>query len=388
MNPISHRSIVFMVTELGRGGAETQLVRIAQCLKERGWDVGVISLMPLEGYEKNLADAGIPTESLGMRRRSPNLSAIVRLARLLRDRRPAILTTFLYHANLLGRLVGRASRIPVIVTSVRGSSFGGFHRFTLEVVLERCRLNQVTTTNSENVRRRLISAGVAREKRSLVIPNGIDIADYERDESVRDEVRAELTLGPADILLLAVGNLREVKDYPTMLRAFDIAHMRFRRTHLYIAGKGTPPWSAVPPETRKRVDGVVHFLGQRDDVARLLKAADALVLSSRSEGLPNAIMEALATGIPVVSTDVGGVRELIEDGVSGYLAPPGDWLRLGEMISTVVALPPETRKSMGDAGRGHVREHFGLTGVVDRWESLFVGLLADYQNKTRRRANV
>lgn len=119
-----------------------------------------------------------------------------------------------------------------------------------------------------------------------------------------------------------------------------------------------------------------HLLGFRNDVAELLQAADALVLSSAWEGLPNSVMEALSAGKPIVATRVGGVPELVHDRESGLLVPPGNPQALSEAMRRMMEMPGEQRKRMGEAGRAHIRKEYDMTRVVEQWEDLFVELMS------------
>ena len=121
----------------------------------------------------------------------------------------------------------------------------------------------------------------------------------------------------------------------------------------------------------------VHFLGVRRDIPDLMNGADAFVLASAWEGLPMVLLEAAASGLPLVATDVGGVREIVRDGINGFLCPPGQSDALADVMKRVMALPPEKRAAMGEASRELVRRTFDIDQVVTRWEQLYQRLLED-----------
>ena len=120
-----------------------------------------------------------------------------------------------------------------------------------------------------------------------------------------------------------------------------------------------------------RLEGQVEFLGERDDVPQLLRAADGFVLSSAWEGMPNAVMEAMAAALPVVATDVGDVPELVEDRTSGFVVQPGDSEALADRMLSLMAMPPDQRRAMGERGLERIRARFENERVVDEWEALF-----------------
>jgi glycosyltransferase involved in cell wall biosynthesis len=159
------------------------------------------------------------------------------------------------------------------------------------------------------------------------------------------------------------------KDYPTMLRAFASQ----RGAILLIAGEG--PQEAELRALARELAVDARFLGRVDDMPALMNAADALVLSSVVEGLPMALIEAAASGLPAVATGAGGVREAILDGHTGFITPPGDTAALAEAMARLAALPPQERTRMGMAARAHAVARFDLKGVAAEWDHVYRELL-------------
>lgn len=365
------RSILFLATGLDRGGAETQLARVARGLHERGWRVRVASLLPPGEVGEELTAAGLEVSGL-LRPGDRPWRAALPLFRLLRQTRPLVLATFMYHANVFGRLWGRAAGVPVIVSSIRNVEFGGRLRVITEGLT--ARLDSATTTNSERVARALEQHVVFRGFDLKVIPNAVALNGYEMDPDARSRVRRTEGAGDA-FVWLAVGHLYEQKDYPTLLNAFARLPDGPGEARLWIAGDG--PESAPLHQLARdlHLENKVRFLGFRTEVVELLAAADAVVLSSAWEGSPNAVLEALAAARPVVATDVGGVRELVEHGQSGYLVPCGNPAALASAMSRLAALSPEERTAMGVRGRTAVFHRHELEAVITEWESLFIDRL-------------
>ena len=291
--------------------------------------------------------------------------------------RPDVLVSFLFHANLVSRLYGRAWGVPALLTSIRSETFGDWKREWLERGLQRVALEHCVVTNSQLVADAMVRDGILPAGRAEVVPNGIDMAGYDQVER-RAAARSELGIEEGEFLWLGVSNLRPIKDVPGMIRGFAAAHRVHPRSRLRLAGAGEPDPAIEGALEEAALDpGVLELLGERRDVPRLLDAADALVLSSRHEGLPNVVLEALTAGKPVVSTDVGGVRELVEHGVSGYVVPARDPRALGQAMRRLMDLDPAARQAMGRAGQDRVRQRFDLERVTDRWEQLFERALAD-----------
>ena len=362
-----------MTTGLGYGGAETQLVRLATRLKARGWNVHVVSMLPPQAYVGDLQRAGISVVSLGMRRGIPDPKALFRLVFILRREKPQLLTTFMYHANLLGRVAGRLAGVPVVVSSIRNERFGGTLRDRIMRVTDS--LADVTTVNSHLAGQAIVRRGVVPAKKLRVIPNGLDTARFVWSPDLRKHVREALGVDEGSFLWLAVGRLEQQKDYPNLLEAFVRVVRERSEAALRIAGEGPLRPALEGTVRRLGLEQRVIFLGVRADVPRLLAAADAFVLASAWEGLPNVVMEAMAAGKPVVATRVGGVPELVEHGKSGFLVPPKDPEALAVAMLRLMALSDETRARMGEAGQAHVRANYELERVVDKWEALYQELL-------------
>ncbi len=230
-------------------------------------------------------------------------------------------------------------------------------------------------TNSSIVATSLIERGVVSSERIKVIYNGIYTQEYADRSIDRVLIRKQLGIGEDEFCWLAVGNVSVAKDYPTLLRAFALVKKQYPNAQLRVAGGLW--YDEVKDELDRLLDhhalhDHVQFLGQRTDVPALLHAADAFVLSSRTEGLPNAVMEAMATGLPVVATDVGGVRELVENEVSGYVVPSLKPDVLAQAMLQLTDLSSSERKEMGMAGQKHIRNTFELEVVCQQWEDLFV----------------
>lgn len=358
-----------MVTRLERGGAEKQLVHLARELKARGWQVDVLSLMPPIAYSEELEQHGVTVTSLGLTTTSQLPQAFFRAQRYLRKTRPPVLCTFNYHADLLGRVAGKLAGVPVVTSSLRNEKFGGRVRDLL--IRLTTPLTPITTTNSQLAAASLIKRGVVPKDRMRVIPNGIATDTYLSDADTRQAARHSLGLTDTDFVWLTVGRLEPQKDHASLLQAFSQLAPSNR---LLIAGEGALLDTLTAQVDALELTDRVQLLGLRRDIPELLSAADAFVLSSVFEGLPNVIMEALAAGVPVVSTDVGGVRELVAAGKSGLIIPPSDVGALSEAMRQLAALPAKTRQQWGNYGQTHIQQSYDLARVIDQWETLFLEL--------------
>ena len=354
-----------MTNGLTRAGAETQLVRLASVLRENGDDVTVLSILPTEAFADELAAIDVEIVCARLRPHLRGLSAIEDGTQMLRSWRPDVLISFVYQANILGRVAGRLAGVPVVISSIRNEHFGGPNRERLMRATDR--LCTLTTTNSRLAAESLIRRGIVPRHRLVVIPNAIDPSPFNRTDAERAAIRQGLGLRPGQFTWLAAGRLEPQKDYPSLLRALARRRLSPGNDQLLVAGRG-----ALGPELAALADklGIAercHFLGVRDDIPDLIAACDAVVLSSRFEGLPNVVMEAMAGGRPVVATRVGGTPELVDDGVSGLLVNPGDPDALSAAMAEVAHAPAERRRAMGARGQVVVAERYAPQVVGDRW---------------------
>jgi len=368
---MSDLRILFFSTGLAYGGAETQLVRLSTRLKSRGRKVGVVSLTPPKAYVENLKAAGIPVFSLGIQRKLPDPRPVLRLAWIIWKWRPHIIHSFMVHANLLARLVRIFAPVPVLICSVRSINEGGRFRELLYRLTDP--LCDLTTQLSRAGLERYVRIGAVPRRKIRYIPNGVDTERFKPNLEDRLKVRKEL--GIDGFAWLAVGRFDPPKNYPTMLQAFARVIHKHPDTVLLIAGDGPLKKTTENMARELGIEKQVKFLGIRCDIPQLMNAADAYVMSSSWEGMPNVLLEASATGLPIVATDVGGNSEIVLNGVTGFLVPPRNPEALAEAMLRLMSLSIEEREKMGKMARKHVEVNFNLDRIVDLWESLYYELL-------------
>jgi glycosyltransferase involved in cell wall biosynthesis len=350
--------VALLTTNLARGGAETQVALLARGLRARGWSVSVISLLPPTAFEPELTSAGVPVFSLDMEPGRPDPLGCWCLLRILRDLRPHILHSHMFHANLMARLVRLLAPVPVLISTVHSVAESGrgsdsmFWRDWLYRITGPLATQTVAVTKA------------VPGKNLRVIPNGVDTTRFRPNPAVRLKMREQLGLGQ-EFVWLAAGRLMWKKGYETMLRAWA----RLDGGVLLIAGAG-------PQESELRGLGSgARFLGKREDVADLMAAADGFVQSSVVEGLPVALLEAASSGLPCVAADTGGVSEIVLNERTGYLVPAADVASLAAAMSRMMSLASEQRRQMGVAAREHVCGQFDQNVVLSRWEELYRELL-------------
>ena len=372
------KRVVILTSALAYGGAEVQLVRLALALRTRGWVVDIVMMLPSEAFVSELKAQGVGLHSLGMRRGSDvrgGLAGVRGLAgtvTLLRQLRPDLLVSFNFPGNALGRVAGRLAGVPVI-SSIRNEFFGGARRERFMRVTNF--VDAATTTNSQLAADSLVRRGVVKRDKLHLTPNGLTEAQFQTYPAEAQHLRQALGVTEDTFLWVAVGRLEPQKAYPNLLGAFKRLGSGDTKVALLIAGQGRLHGDLELLLTSLGLSGQVRLLGLRKDVPVLLSAADAFVLASSWEGLPNVLMEALAAATPAVATRVGGVEELLQAG-TGYTARPGDPEALAGAMRRMIDHSPEERAAMGKKGQAFVRERYGMERVVDIWEGLFLDLLA------------
>ncbi|CAN5171382.1 glycosyltransferase [soil metagenome] len=371
--PSAHPRIVIVTGKLDRGGAEQHIVRIAPALKSAGIDIELFLLERGGVLEKELADQGVVIRGLnrstGLMRHLVHSS--YELFRYLRAARPDAVHFFLPQPYLVGSVVAMAARQRVRIMSRRSLNHYQW-RHPLLARFERWlhRSTSVLLGNSKAVIEQLEQES-AEHDRIALIHNGIVLPNLPSLD-MRAHVRAELGVSGAAFVIVVVANLISYKGHRDLFDAL-----------VPIAGSLPDPWQLVlvgrdagaEADLRSHADAIelsghVIWAGERSDVPRILSAADVFVLPSHQEGFSNALIEAMASGLPVIATAVGGNVDAIVDGESGQLVA----LRAPEQLGAAIlqlALDPERRKSYGAAARQRVERVFSFEICVSRYENLY-----------------
>ena len=357
-----------LITSTGVGGAERQVYDLAATFRSRGWGVGVVSMLPMDEQFLPLRDMGVRLASLEMTQGVADPRALIRLARLLSAWRPDVVHGHMIHANLLTRLARILVPRPRVISTMHNQDEGHQWRYYAYRLTDP--LAHVTTTVSQVAVEEAIRRHAVRKANLLLVPNGIRTVGYERDADLRASTRSSLGLEDR-FTWLSVGRLAEAKRHTDLLAAMRLVRRTAPGVRLLIAGDG-PLRSALEGEIDQLgLQPGVSLLGLRSDVRALMQAADGFVMSSAWEGLPMVLLEAAASSLPIVTTDVGGSRDVIVERQTGYLAPSRQPDRLATEMLRLMALTPEERRSMGDRARRHIVASFDLEKIADRWDELY-----------------
>jgi glycosyltransferase involved in cell wall biosynthesis len=383
--------VLRVIARLNMGGPALHVAYLTEGLAARGYDTTLVAGTLARGEDSMQFIAerhGVEVVRVDELHReiSPlrDVVAAFRLAKLIRRERPQILHTHTAKAGAVGRLAavlaGR-SRPPIVLHTFHGHVLHGYFgpaRTALFRLLERA-LAHVSTrliAVSPQVRDDLVALKVAPLEKFEVVRLGIELGErIEEDEAVRRETRRVLGIVGDRFVVGWIGRMTAVKNTDLILRAFADLRARGVDAVLCLVGDG-PDRDGL--ERRAHELGVIRhclFLGYQEEVARFFSAFDTLILTSVNEGTPVTTIESLAAGRPVVSTRVGGVPDVVEDGVDGFLAESGDAAGLADGLECL-ARDPALRAQMGAAGRERMRERYAVERLVDDVDRLYRRLLA------------
>lgn len=365
--------ILYLITGFHVGGAEMVLYRLLRKLNREKYEPVVVSIIPIVGIGERIEEEGIKILSLNAKFKC-NPLIIWRVISIIKKEKPQILHSFLFHANFLGRVIGKLCNVPIIISSIHSEYFGGILREKLLKWTDR--FCNTTTIVSKGAAERMIDLKVVSKNKLKVIYNGIDLENFPfRKLEARTKIRNELNIEENKKILISVGRLHEAKGCPYLIKAMKILKEKYPYILLIVLGEG-PEGKKIEEQIKElKLEKNILLLGQKENISEYLNASDVFVMPSLWEGLPIALLEAMACGLPVVNTRVGGVPEVVEDGKSGFLVELKNPRGLAEKIIKTLEMSEEERKKMGEHGRKIVEKKFSIEQIVKEYENLYQELL-------------
>lgn len=352
--------IFYLITDLEIGGTERVLERLVSHLDRKAFDPVVVTLKGDGPIGHALAARGVRVVNLKLRHEA-DVTALPRLVALLRRERPAILHAFLFHANVIGRVAGRIARVPRILTSVRTLE-GRFYHFPLERLTWLASRDEVVCA-SEAVRD--FVARRAGIRGAIVAYNGVP-----EPVTGKPGIETDFRMKGQSIVATAA-RLADGKGVKTFLKAAALLAPAHPTAQFVVIGGGELEGALQVLAKDLGVGDRVRFVGWRDDVSRDLKGCRVFIHASRlGEGMPNAVLEAMIAGVPVVATDVGGTREAVVEGETGFLVPVRRPDLVAERVGRLLN-DDALAKRMGAAGLDRARERFSIEAMVARYETIY-----------------
>jgi glycosyltransferase involved in cell wall biosynthesis len=362
--------VVTLIDRVGVGGAERFAVGLAKGLDPAAFESTVCTSRPSDPPDA-LGIPGAPVRHLPLRRRSTlDVRAWRPLVDLVRRGGVDVLHAHMHGSNTWAAALGALTRVPVVIATEHSWSYEGQ---PLRVAVDRhvvARLSSTFVAISAADRERMARVERIPEHRTRLMPLGL--VPHAASPSPSG-LRGELGLPAGALVVGTVASLSPPKAQHVLLEAFALLRRREPGAHLVVAGEGGERERLVDLARRLDLGPSVHLLGRRTDVPRVLRALDVFALSSEREGTPIAVMEAMQAGLPVVSTAVGGVPDLLGGG--GVLVPPHDPAALGGALADLAG-DPGRRADLGDRARERAAGSFGFARTVADWQDLYRELLA------------
>jgi glycosyltransferase involved in cell wall biosynthesis len=314
-----------------------------------------------------------------------DLTALIKLVRLFRALRPDIVHTHTAKAGTLGRLAARFAKVPVKIHTFHGHVLEGYFsrpvtRAFLEVERRLARTTDRLVTVSPRLRAQLLAMGIGRPEQVEVVPLGLDLERFRRARPASPTLRPSLGLTGDMPLLGIVGRLVPIKDHATLFQALALLRDEGPAVHLVVIGDGEERDRLEELAGRLGLGSRIHFLGWRVDLETILKELDVVICASRNEGTPVALIEAMAAGIPVLSTDVGGVADLVTHEETGWLVPSGDSEAMASAIRHLLSDRILSAR-LAAAGQVAALDRHDVARLISRVEVLYADVLAKKQSQ-------
>ncbi|NQU43145.1 glycosyltransferase [bacterium] len=359
-------NVLRVITWLPVGGIENKILAVLPRLDKRRFNVRLVCLRERGPLANALEEAGVPVEVNEMPTRlSPR--GLWNLRALMKRHEIQIVHSHMYRSSVPATIAGRLAKAPVILAQVHNVETWETRR---QLMQDRflCRWRSGIIAVSDRVRRDILEHLPMPPEKVHVIYNGVDIESF-ADESLREASRTALGLGPDDVAIIYHGRLVEQKNPEALIQIAEKVAKPRSGVHVLVVGDGPKRASLERAASTRGLKAKIRFLGRREDIPALLQASDIAVLPSLKEGFSNALVEAMAAGLAVVATDVGGNAEAVQNGQSGWIVPPGDDEAVLDAVARLVD-DADVRDRFSVASRRRA-EVFSLDHMVESVERLY-----------------
>lgn len=360
--------VLHIIPKFGTGGAERLVLDLLENSDTENFDVAAVSLYAETGtlFEREIRNKNLKVYYLD-KHRGADFSMVYKLKRIFRMFRPDIIHTHLYVLRYV-LLPARLEQVPVMVHTLHNLADKEVDAFGKVVGHVAFNLLGVVPVSISNEVVKSFHMVYGKKVYTPVIYNGVDTKVFaEASVLCRREEQGNVNL-------LHIGRFAPQKNHRLLIQAFSFALRKYPNLRLQLVGDGELRTMIENLAVELGIDGKVEFLGLRSDIPELLAQADIFVLSSDWEGMPLSVLEAMASGKPVIATAVGGVPELVENGITGVLVPPSDPDALANAVVNL-AKDPEKRASLGAMAQKVAMERFDISRTTHEYEELYRKLL-------------
>lgn len=358
--------ILFLITSLGVGGAENIVASLADNLVKKGFNVKIICLRGQILVKPKSED--IEIVNLKFNSLVNFFSAIRTLKKVINEFKPDVIHAHMFHSIILARLLRIFLKIPKLISTAHSKSYGGSFRGFLYKITDS--LSDINTNVSNEATDFFIEKQIFKYHNTITVSNGVDIIKFKPNSNIREKLRCEFKIDKKEKVFIAVGRFNEAKDYPTLLKAFSLfSKQSLSDSRLIIVGDGVLRGKIENMISDYKLENNVLLMGIRNDVPDLLNMADIFVLSSAWEGFGLVVAEAMATEKIVISTDCGGVKEVI--GHSDFIVPIRDPIALAEKMLNAEKMDENSKNIIGQCNRQRVIDHYSSNAMVEHWIKIF-----------------
>ncbi|MFA6184001.1 MAG: glycosyltransferase [Parcubacteria group bacterium] len=366
---MKRKRILHLITGLEIGGAEMMLLKTLPKMQD-DFDNRVCCIMGHGPMGKKLEEAGIPVYYLNLKNIF-ELGLILRFRKVTKELKPNILVTYLIHADLFGRVFGRLFGIKKIICNQRGSLL----QWEFLRVIDRLTKCLVThyIVQTKVTKRELAQKLHLPLEKFTVIPNSIDVSEY-KFELDKDAKKKELGINPTNQNIVCVSNLRRSKGHEYLLEAFEEIYAKNNNINLLIVGDGEREVELREKTENYSSKNNIYFLGKRSDVKEILRISDVFILPTLAEGMSNAIMEAMATGLAIITTAIEVNKELIQDNYSGLLVPTQNSIAISQSIDKIT-YNLKLKNQLRFNAKEKIINNFSVKACVEKTKNLYNTIL-------------
>ena len=384
-----------IITRLDKGGSAENTLLTTLGLDRNKFDVVLVKGLSIESEmsseEKESVDKGLRQAELAniklitisslIRRISPfiDLKALFKLYKIIRQEKPDIVHTHTSKAGILGRLASFFARVPVVVHTPHGHIFYGYYgkvKTNFFVLLEKLMASItdriITLTKKEKLEH--IQFNVAKPHKFVVIPSGVRLESLSKDRDIDDELKRNLRIPLTDSIVGTVGRLVEIKGHRYLIDAARLVLDKIPEVTFLLVGDGHLMEGLINQASTMGIKKKIIFTGWRSDIPSLINIFDIFALPSLNEGMGRVLVEAMAMGKPIVASNVGGILDLVKDGVNGILFSQGDADAMAEAIIKLL-MDREPARKMGEEGKRRVYPAYDLSTMIKNIEQLYKHLL-------------
>lgn len=361
--------IAYIITGLNTGGAERQLTRIVKNTNKENLTPIVISMMDKGTLGEIIEQNNVKVYTLNMNSKIGIIKGVMNIFKILKVEKVDILVSFMFHATLLSRIISRFIHIPILISSIRSTNMGS--KLREKIFKWTSFIDNKVITNSNFAANEIIKKGILKKEKLKVIYNGINADEFVPSKKVKDNMRKAYKIND-QFVWLAVGRMHKAKNYDLLIKSFKKVSDN-KDSILLIVGDGRGNESKYRELICKlELENKVFLVGNKTNINDFMNMSDAFVLSSKWEGMPNALIEANSCSLPSVATNVGGVSEILIDKKTGFIVKNHDVDSLSHGMISLMNLSESERENIGIRARENIIENFSIQRVVKNWEKLYL----------------